>query len=77
MLKTQQEKDLWHTIDYNYHSEYEEDDEIVIHCHHIPWRSESKSRTCVGWTSWLSIIGLNKLVKKLDKRLSKRRTSTK
>ena len=51
VLKTQQEKDLWHTIDYSYLSEIseheeEDDHEVVIHCHKIPWRSDSKLYTC-------------------------------
>ena len=49
MLKTQQEKDLWHAIDYSYLSEiseHEEDDKVVINCHKIPWRLDSKFYTC-------------------------------
>lgn len=49
VLKTEQERELWRTIDYNYLtevSEHEEDDEVIIHCHSIPWRSESK--LCMG-----------------------------
>ena len=58
-------------IDFNYMTDYsegEEDDEEVLHYHHISWRSDSKLIIHTVSKLYIKIIELNKLVKKLDKR---------
>jgi hypothetical protein len=57
VARTQTEKEKWETIDFNYmteESEHEtEDGSLVIHRHHLVWRSDK----------------LNRLVNKLDERI--------